>query len=109
MGSPAVGDVVLLSFPFSDLSHSKLRPALVVGLAERTELIVCQITSRPYSSSKAIEILPEDFESGSLDRVSYARADKIFTANPSILKGTVGRLSANKASEIRRAVVALFE
>ena len=32
---PAVGDVIVLPFPFSDLSDSKMRPAVVLAQAQR--------------------------------------------------------------------------
>ena len=108
MGAPSVGDVVLVRFPFSDLSASKLRPAVVVARAERSEVIVCQITSRPYASQRAVTLAIDDFSSGNLDRFSYARADKLFTANPTIIVRTVGTLGGSKSSEIRAAVANLF-
>jgi mRNA interferase MazF len=80
----------------------------VVGLAERREAIVCQITSRPYSSAGAIEILETDFADGSLDRVSYARPDKLFTASPTIILSRLGALSDRKTVAVREAVGALF-
>ena len=40
------GDVVVLPFPFSDLSNSKKRPALVVANLEGEDIILCQITSK---------------------------------------------------------------
>ena len=56
MGARAVGEVVLIVLPYSDLSNRKVRPGLVVGVAERDEAIVCQITSRPYTSAGAMDI-----------------------------------------------------
>ncbi|OAD20408.1 transcriptional modulator of MazE/toxin, MazF, partial [Candidatus Thiomargarita nelsonii] len=51
-----VGSVVLIPFPFSDLSRSKLRPAVVIADVEHGDWILCQVTSQPYSDSQAIEI-----------------------------------------------------
>jgi mRNA interferase MazF len=47
MESLAAGSVTLIPFPFSDLSQSKIRPALVLANAERGDWILCQITSKP--------------------------------------------------------------
>jgi hypothetical protein len=49
MVTPTVGTVVLVSFPFSDLSHSKLRPAVVTAHVGRDDWILCQITSKPLN------------------------------------------------------------
>lgn len=109
LGAPTVGDVVLVVFPYSDLSDFKLRPGLVIGKAEFRNLILCQITSRQNTSKIAIKLEDSDFESGSLNRVSYARPDKIFTAEPSIIQKHVGTLSADSRTRVRAAARKLFE
>ena len=66
MVAPSVGTVALVSFPFSDLSASKRRPAFVLSGGEQDDWLLCQITSNPYSDPAAIEITDDDFERGSL-------------------------------------------
>ena len=88
----AAGSIVLVTFPFSDLSKSKLRPAVVLASAERGDWILCQITSNPYSDSHAVQLCEIDFQSGSLQRVSYARPGKLFTANTTLISMQVGKL-----------------
>lgn len=100
----AVGAVVLLPFPFSDLSQSKLRPALVLAEAGKGDWILSQITSSPYSDSRAIKISLEDFEQGSLRVVSYARPGKLFTANRSLIVGQVGILKVDLLRQVVDAV-----
>lgn len=56
--------VVLVDFPFSDLSNSKLRPALVLAQANNEDWFLCQITSNTGIDSRAIEIKNTDFEKG---------------------------------------------
>ena len=53
MVSPAVGKVILVPFPFSDLSQSKLRPAVVLADAGRGDWVLCQVTSNPYGDPSA--------------------------------------------------------
>ena len=78
MDSPSVGSIVLLPFPFSDLSNSKIRPALILAAAGRGDWILCQITSKAYADSTAVELKDSDFELGGLRLVSYARPSKMF-------------------------------
>jgi mRNA interferase MazF len=104
MGSLAAGTVVLVSFPFSDLSQAKLRPALVLGHAGRDDWILCQITSNPYADSTAVSLADSDFASGSLARDSFLRPNKLFTAQESLIARVIGRLHAAKLSEVRRAL-----
>ena len=61
---PKSGDVVVLPFPFSDLSESKVRPAVVLARANQNDWILCQITSNPYGDAQAIVIDKTDFGQG---------------------------------------------
>ena len=87
MVTPSVGSVVLVRFPFSDLSATKLRPAVVLAGVGRDDWILSQVTSNPYSDTGAVELGDSDFVSGSLQRTSYARPGKLFSANSSIICG----------------------
>ena len=54
MVTPAAGSVVLVPFPFSDLSQTKLRPTVVLADAGRGDWILCQITSYSAVSSSPV-------------------------------------------------------
>ena len=101
--------VVLLSFPFSDLSAQKLRPALVLTDAGRGDWLLCQITSKPYGDASALQILNADFTTGGLQLTSYARPAKLFTAHASLVRGIAGELSAAAHGKVCAALVALLE
>ncbi len=105
MAAPAIGTVVLVRFPFSDLSRSTLRPAVVLADAGRGDYVLCQITSNPYADPDAIEIRDEHFNRGSLHRTSYVRPGKLFTANDALIVREVGALKP----DIRRAIVEAIE
>ena len=66
MGTFAAGQVVIVHFPFSDLTASKLRPAVVLAEAGRGDWILCQITSKSYGDEKAISLDAPDFARGVL-------------------------------------------
>ena len=83
MVTPATGKVVLIPFPFSDLSQSKLRPAIVLAGAGRGDWILCQVTSNPYGDPLAISLSDESSSEGSLRILSFARPGKLFTASAS--------------------------
>lgn len=108
MGKFAVGQVILVSFPFSNLKGQKIRPALVLAKSERDDLILCQITSKAYASKIAILIKSNDFKKGGLPVVSYVRPNKLFTANSSIIKKTTGQLTSATIQSILKSVRLLF-
>ena len=108
MGKFAVGTVVLVMFPFSNLKGQKVRPALVLANVEFDNLILCQITSKPYTSKIAISLKSADFATGSLPVSSFVRPDKLFTADTTIIKNTVGRLTPKSKEAILQSVRSLF-
>ena len=109
MVTPANGAVVLVRFPFSDLSNTKVRPAIVLADAGRGDWVLCQVTSQPYTDPTAIEIINSDFAGGSLRKTSYARPGKLFTANALIMTKHIGDLTSAKSEEVVKAVVSLLE
>jgi mRNA interferase MazF len=108
MGTLATGQVVIVHFPFSDLTASKLRPAVVLADAGRDDWILCQITSNPYGDARAIRLEVEDVGPGSLRLTSFVRPGKLFTAHASLVAGQVGELKAGKFATIREAVLQLI-
>ena len=106
---PSVGTVVLVRFPFSDLSRSKLRPAVVLADTGRRDWILCQITSQPYTDPLAVEVMNADLSSGSFRKDSYARPGKLFTANATIMTKQIGELKPERLEEIIKVVVSLLE
>lgn len=80
----SAGAVVMVSFPFSDLSQTKLRPAAVLAGAGRGDF------------------------AGSSQVVSYARPGKLFTANESHIASEVGTLKNDAFERVREAVVTLL-
>ena len=108
MGAFAKGSVILIPFPFSDLSQAKMRPAVVLAGVENQDYILCQVTSKPYADRMAVKIEENDFEKGSLRLVSYARPTKLFTANEDLFFSCVGKLSEAKSHEIVETIVQIL-
>lgn len=108
MGGFVRGDVVVIPFPFSDLSGSKRRPALVVATLPGNDVILCQITSQAASNAYAIPITAADFADGSLSVDSNVRPEKLFTADSGIIAYRAGGLSATKMQEVLTKIVELL-
>lgn len=96
----AAGAVVLVRFPFSDVSRSKLRPAVVLAEAGRGDWILCQITSNPYSDVRAVMLSDGSFRQGGLQRTSHPRPGKLFTANHDLMEAEVGFLKAEALRQV---------
>jgi mRNA interferase MazF len=106
--TPTAGAVVLVPFPFSDLSQAKLRPAIVLTDVGRDDWILCQITSTPYGDPRALPLADRDFATGSLRVASYARPGKLFTAHQRLMVAQVGQLKAKPFQDIVDAIIQLL-
>lgn len=99
------GDVVVVPFPFSDLTQAKRRPALVVSVLEGDDLILCQVTSQLVKDSHAISIEGRDFEEGGLKQKSNVRPNRLFTADGHIVLYRIGNLKKDKLNEIIEKII----
>jgi len=109
MESLSIGQVVLAAFPFSDLTATKLRPCLVIGLAGFNDVLLCQITSKSYGSRKAVILARSDFIHGEIVRDSFIRPDKIATLARGKIKRTLGTISDNKLDEVKQSLKTILE
>jgi mRNA interferase MazF len=105
---PSTGEVVLVPFPFSDLSGSKVRPAVCLADAGRGDWILCQITSKAYGDPNAVPLTAADFTTGGLLISSFARPGKLFTASTNLLVRSVGKLDDPAFQRVLREVVNLI-
>ena len=80
------GEVVVIPFPFSDLSGSKKRPELVLCDLEGDYILLCQITSQQTRDKSAIPILSSDFLSGRFPVSGFIHPLRIFTADKPIIQ-----------------------
>ncbi len=85
MGKFVKGDIIVIPFPFSDLSGSKRRPALVIADLQGDDIILCQITSQNTRDNYAIPLASTDLKDGSLNVQSNIRPNRIFTADKNII------------------------
>ena len=102
------GDVVVVPFPFSDLTLTKRRPALVLAALEGDDCILCQITSQQLRDRYSIELDAPDFASGDLKRRSSVRPNRLFTADTHVILYQVGHLAPSKVDEITEKVVEIL-
>jgi mRNA interferase MazF len=108
MGGFVKGDIVVTPFPFSDLSATKKRPALVITSLTGDDVILYQITSKNVADSYAIPISGADFATGSLRQASNVRPNRIFTADSNIFLYRAGILKPDKVQQVVSKIVELI-
>ena len=90
------GDIVLMPFPYSDLTEAKQRPALILSnqkLNIHSDRICCLITSKP--SEQGIKLPPSSFETGDLPFQSWIKPFRLFTIHEQIIKKRLATVSPN--------------
>ena len=109
MGASVTGDVVVVPFPFSDLSATKRRPALAVATLSGDDVILCQITSQATRDRYAIALRGADFAEGGLRHDSHIRPNRLFTADGALILYRAGQITTAKRAEVAAALIALFQ
>ncbi len=104
MGRFIAGDIVVVPFPFSDLSSSKRRPAFVIRDFEGEDVLLCQITSKSVKNDFAVSLEQSNFKSGGLNKKSNIRPDKIFTCSRNIILYKIGVLNSKKSQSVLKEI-----
>ncbi len=103
----AKGDLVLITFPFTDLSGSKLRPAVVLAETSR-DLTVCFVTTQiGWHEPTDVLLLPN--ATNRLRKQSLIRTSKMATLDRSLVKGLLGTLSAAETDDLNSKLKVLFQ
>lgn len=83
------GDIVIIRFPFSDLSKTKKRPALIISndIVNKTgDYLMVQVTSKIHRDNLSLLINKSDFIEGKeLPLRSCIRLHKIFLLNENLI------------------------
>lgn len=103
------GDVVVVPFPFSDLTNAKRRPALVLAELTKNDFILCLISSQPANDSYTTLIEDSDFVTGSLSKTSYAKSNRVFTANEQLIAYKAGKLTTEKTEEAIAKLITILQ
>ena len=101
------GDVVLIPFPYTDLSASKTRPAVVVSSdiyhATRSELLLAYVSSQISRANSAIDCVLVDWAVAGLLKPSFFRP-KVAAIEPTLVVHRVGTLSNQDLLEVDRCL-----
>ena len=103
-------DIVLLTFPFSNLQSSKVRPAIVLSNDRYTrrseDFVAAPLTSNLKLRDYAILVSNNELESGNLIVNSKVKVDRVFSVSQRLVRMKIGRI---KAEVHERITGMLFE
>lgn len=105
------GDVVLVTFPFTDQTGQKQRPATVISSTayhrQRPDVILLAITSQVRPKPAFGEALVQDWQGAGLLKPSVLKP-VLFTAEKAIVRKTLGRLQAADQQALRKIIAAII-
>jgi len=104
------GDIVLIPFPYSDLSGAKQRPALIISnkkVNRSEDRICCLITSNP--SSDGIKIEKSYYAGGALPFQSWIKPHRLFTIHAGIVRKKLCSLNRKSQTIVSDEVSALID
>ena len=93
-------DIVLVDFPFSNLTKTKKRPALVINSLEGENSVLCQITTKRRTIQKYEISLPKEACIGDIRFNSFIYVDMIFTLHKNLIYKKIGAVNNTKIKEI---------
>lgn len=96
-------DIVLIPFPYSDLTGAKQRPALIISnekINQTEDRICCLITSRPQKDG----VLMDSFEEGKLPFKSWAKPHRLFTIHNAIIKKKICKITGKLHNKIIKEI-----
>lgn len=106
------GDLVLVPFPFTDLTSAKTRPALVLSRPDYNhasrDVIVCGVTSNLSNAAHSVLIQSRDLARGRLPAPSRIKVDKVATLQQTLVRRRVGRLKSAPLDQVYREFWTLF-
>ena len=108
------GDVVLVPFPFTDLTTTKNRPAVVVSSdrynSEKNDVILSAITSQSTSPIQNDEYLltPVDLQLSGLLKPSIIKIGKIVTIDKRLIRKILGKISNESLDVVEEKLINLL-
>lgn len=103
------GDVVVVPFPFSDLTNAKRRPAVIVANKIRDEIILSQITSKNTNYKHTVKINKNDFKTNVSFLDSEVKVNRLFSCDIKLILYKIGSLNENKILEIENELINIIK
>lgn len=101
------GDIVLIPFPFTDLSGLKNRPAHIL-IAGETDITLSFITTQLKWEEPLDVIIEPSLENG-IKRTSIIRLSKLATLDRDLVLGKLGNLSQSEMATVNKNLIKIFK
>lgn len=105
------GDIILIPFPFAELTNIKVRPAVIVTITNDThrDIVICAVSSVIPSSLSDTEFIVLPGGDNSLRVRSVVKVDRIVTLKQQNVIARLGKLHANQLQMFKKKFKALVD
>lgn len=99
-------ELILISYPFSDIQNKKVRPALVLSNdlfnKKSDDCILVPLTSVVKEEPYSVLINQNDLDEGKLIKISRIRVDKIFSIEKDLIYMKIGRINNKTFGKVKK-------
>jgi len=100
------GEILIVPFPFSDLSSVRYRPVLILSSNSDNifsdDIITCGITSNLKDSKHSVLIDTSSLKEGNIPITSRIKIDKLFTIEKNLIKKKIGRINKETFEKVKK-------
>ena len=107
------GDIVLVNFPFTEISSKKLRPALIIAEESKFQDFILAFITTQFDQKEKYDVLlsikSKDFQKTGLKRDSLLKLNKLTTLNKRMIIGKIGSLPKEQINQVNNNLKNLFK
>ncbi len=104
-----IGAIVLVQFPFTDLSAKKVRPALVICDEGGEDVLIVPISTTVNAMRNDVILADSDYKTMILPVISCVRYKKLFTLSKFLILKKVSELKQKTAQQIKKRIISFID
>ncbi|MFQ5497575.1 MAG: type II toxin-antitoxin system PemK/MazF family toxin [Nitrosopumilus sp.] len=106
------GEIILVPFPFTDISKSKLRPVLIISHTSynktSSDFICCGITSNLNNKNNSVLLSNVDMKDGTIQKKSRIKFANVFTLQKDLAIKRIGQINSKKLNIVISSITNLI-
>ncbi len=102
-------DIILVPFPFSELTYAKKRPALILASIPTRNELICMMLTSTKDTDPAVDIPINNLAGTGLPKPTVARISRLFTLKSSIVNKKIGRINVFEFNTITDKLIQLLK
>ena len=102
-------DIVLVPFPFSELTYAKKRPALILASIPARDELICMMLTSSKLIDQSVDIPIDSLDGTGLPKPTVARTSRLFTLKGSMVVKRLGQINDSAYAEIVNRIIQIIK